>query len=456
MDSIAKNYKQVANTWNNSLKLVDNIDTENYLWVVKNDKKISQYIDKTYDNINTRKTHFTALTAFCKYYMNNAKEANKKSQYKQIKKKYQMYSDISTALSKQSTENYKKQEKGDKFVEFENIEKIRDSLHDQWTSDLSNNKLNILHLLFAINTYNPPIRSNIYDIPIERTKLRGKADFKNYTYRDSDGLWHLRIFQTQKMRKNNYDHIIGQLIKHDKSKNISKLINESLDKFPRKYLLSSWTDKTKPLNTKTISAELKKYNVSIDIFRNSFVSNLYASNPSLLQKEQNAELMLHDIGIEELAYNKRDDNTHTSKHPPPPARPVNVEPYDNTERLNNLVKMLKEKYITQIEDMIHKMKTKTDELIKPTPKPPKAKNDTERIDRLKESQKKYKTANRDIIRKKQNEYVNSNADQKLRARIRAYVSKLNTGKMAGAAEKLSEYKIFKNNAGKYVSGLMMP
>ena len=326
MDSIAKNYKQVANTWNNSLKLVDNIDTENYLWVVKNDKKISQYIDKTYDNINTRKTHFTALAAFCKYYMNNAKEANNKSQYKQIKKKYQMYSDISTALSKQSIENYKKQEKGEKFVEFENIEQIRDNLYDQFEADPSNNKLNILHLLFAINTYNPPIRSNIYNIPIERTKLRGKADFKNYTYRDSDGLWHLRIFQTQKMRKNNYDHIIGKLIKHDKSKQISKLIDESINEYPRKYLLSSWTDKTKPLNIKTISAELKKYNVSIDIFRNSFVSNLYKSNPSLLQKEQNAELMLHDVGIEELAYNKRDDNTQTSKHPTPPARPANVEP----------------------------------------------------------------------------------------------------------------------------------
>ena len=78
----------------------------------------------------------------------------------------------------------------------------------------------------------------------------------------------------------------------------------------------------------------------------------------------------------------------------------------------------------------------------------------DRQNRLKQAQIKYKSANREIIQERHVEYLHNNPEQQLKSKIRAYLSKLNLGRMDGTDDKKDEYKIYEID-GRYYSKLFI-
>jgi len=105
-------------------------------------------------------------------------------------------------LIDKENEEYKLTDKDVKnFVSFELLVKQRDILYNQWMKDPKDLKLNMYHLILAVNTYIPPLRLNWVDMEFYPERLvDGKPktpkivgappdDNTNWSMRGVNGLW---------------------------------------------------------------------------------------------------------------------------------------------------------------------------------------------------------------------------------------------------------------------------
>ena len=154
------------------------------------------------------------------------------------------------------------------------------------------------YLLLNLLVLQPPLRTSFYITTQFLRKISENYKTTNYIWINKKGELKVNYIvnndkvsktKTYTMNKNlNY-------IKLDNEKLIS-LINESYEKFPRKYLFEL---DDKPITSPTYLNWLRKItdvrNINNDIMRSSYINWFYDNNKSLADKEKLSTLMRHSV-----------------------------------------------------------------------------------------------------------------------------------------------------------------
>ena len=378
MENLSKTHKDRISTWINNLPQLKGSLT-NGNWIKKNHNTIYKDLTERYTNKNSLKSHLSTLAVVLK-------ELNSLKPYK-------LYSDISTAIQKQVSNKAKEQVMDDKrkanFVCFDDIVKRRDELRDRFRADKTDNKTNLLYVLLSLYTYQAPLRQDWKDVIITKKKPPVKTQ-QNY-------LWNNKILflNHDKVVKNAYGRAQIEI-----SKELQDVITESLEAFPRKYVLSLINDGNKPLGKQNFERLLGEIfapkKLSVDLLRSSYITDKYDNKAfSLKDKEELAKLMRHSASTANENYNKIDVDCVKN---PPPVTPMEPPP-------------------TPIEP----------------PQPRKYFN-------LKEYMKKYREEHKEKLKEQRMAYYTAHKDQILRNKILWNLNKARNTKEP-SAESMAKYDI---------------
>jgi hypothetical protein len=162
------------------------------------------------------------------------------------------------------------------------------------------------YLGLALYTLHPPIRNNYYNMRIapddkNQSQLL-KSKTINYLHKTNSGYNVI-------LNKDKVSNKRGSSIIPIDNKEVIAIIDESLERFPRKYLFTLISNVKKPMSKEYFGNTLIKTlfdgkNTGINNFRSSYVSWFYGKGPTLKAKKKLAEQMRHSHTIAEQAYNK--------------------------------------------------------------------------------------------------------------------------------------------------------
>jgi hypothetical protein len=357
-NQLSKSHQDKISAWISSFPDLKGTK-DNLKWVKQKKEEIAQHIRNKYTNKNSLKSHLVALSQTLKLLKDM--------------KGYKLYSDQATSLNKEVVKEYKDQKldpkRRDNFVCFEDIIKRRDELGKLWENDKANNKANLLYLILSLYTYQPPLRQDWKDVRISKKKPPVRTK-KNYLWK-REGKYVLYLNHD----KVTFSHGKAQLELADP---LTKIIDESLDAFPREYVLSLITDGKKQMGKTNFERLLNEIfaprKVSVDLLRSAYIVHAY-NNKNFTQndKEELAKKMRHSASIAAISYHKLDVDCNSSSLP---------------------IKQLPE---------VEKVEV-------PPPEPKKYFN-------LKEYMKEYRLKNKDKIAEKKKQYYEENKDDVLRKKI---------------------------------------
>jgi hypothetical protein len=138
------------------------------------------------------------------------------------------------------------------------LELSRNSFKELIKLNPDNKKLNYQYLILSLNTLIPPLRLDTLNMKVIRVKDDHYLDnSENYILEIKKGNW-LIIINKDKI-SNNFPSSIFRISKNIKGVThgslLNKIITESLDKFPRDYLLTGLTS-NQPMNLSTYNSLL--------------------------------------------------------------------------------------------------------------------------------------------------------------------------------------------------------
>jgi len=245
---------------------------------LRNIKEVSEYIE-TKDNPKTRNTYYCALKSFLDYH-----------------KKKILSSKIALEIKKLSQEIQQKlgdQEllKGRKHFTTYELNKLLDDLKIIYEKDKTNNRANLAHLALALYVRQPPNR-NIYS----KMLFKRSTSCSNWVDLENKQI----VINRDKISK----HIGGARI--TLTPEIYDIIIDSLESYPREYILAKHNNPDKPLEYKALYNILKKIDkqLNIDSLRSSYITEFYKTNPTINQKNELATIMRHNRATQETFYNK--------------------------------------------------------------------------------------------------------------------------------------------------------
>jgi hypothetical protein len=202
------------------------------------------------------------------------------------------------------------------FEDFENLKNIADQTIERYKKNKTfSNAMDML--IMVLNTYSVPMRNDIQDLMI----TRGKPNLTNkYFDYEQNYIWITNndvssvINQdkvSSKSKFRNKAHIVDyqkDIIYKDVQITdvnlVRSLILDTINKYPRKYLLSN-IKCDQPMNNGTYSDKLKRLtqnkNMSQNVFRRSFISYWYPRVSKNTQKKI-AKYMRHDCNTARAEY----------------------------------------------------------------------------------------------------------------------------------------------------------
>lgn len=224
-------------------------------WVGKHYKEIQKYIEDTYTppeyTNSTLRNHLEGLA--------NVLLAIDKDKFKEIVRPfYNRGLSIQQIVDKANEESRFTDKEAENFVPEEDLVDVRNKLEQKWTEDRQNLRLNMFHLILAVNTYIPPLRLNwiemeIYPKRIEEGRVLKKIpknapappeDDKNYLWEVSPGKWAMVINYDKIENKRKAKDLPRQIIYLDDDiegvtdgKKLNQIITKSLEYAPRNYPL---------------------------------------------------------------------------------------------------------------------------------------------------------------------------------------------------------------------------
>lgn len=303
-----KIYENVYNTILNRFKKQIPTQSDVINWIDENHKMIyDEFICHTNLNIKTKYTYLQALIKIF-FIKGNAKiiiKDNEKSvsiKSAKYKKLFEKYTAISHELKKQINDKLLDQEiipnRANSWVKWEIIQKRYDDFKLMSQSKPDNyhlNQLLVTSSLFVL--YVPLRRSDYYNVLIVNEQPVS-SKIQNYMWVQENQT----IFYDNKYKTvNKYG---PQIIYFENE--LHRIIKSSLDKYPRKYLLTILSDKNKP-TMNNIDKSLERVfgkNVKTDILRSSYVTYFHSMHES--DKERNAlsKKMLHNLSTATWNYKK--------------------------------------------------------------------------------------------------------------------------------------------------------
>ena len=237
-------------------------------------KQFETEIEK-YKSSETKRAYYSALLY---YYRLLKPESPNIQKYLNILQKYR--NELTIKYNKQETP----------YVPLQSIVNLRNSLYDDLLKDPKNNKLNMLVMTLCMNTMYPPMRNNLYKLPISNIETISRVYKKN-------GNWHISINDEHKGKL--------RIVNEKFDEPLSKFIDLSLKFYPRKYLISDPDDPNEPMDEQQISNVLSNFDppLGINVFRHAYITDFYSKVQGLNARQKLANKMLHSVSTADQIYN---------------------------------------------------------------------------------------------------------------------------------------------------------
>lgn len=281
---ISKGNMDKYKTWNN--KIFDGANSlEDLSWIGKYHDNIANWILNTYSNKGTQNCHYSSLAVYFRDVNPNEKLREK-------------YGQLSLLAGKENEKKViKNKQKDDRpHITHEQIIEIRDKLKNKEFDSYDDN---IKYLIFCLYTMVYPLRSEWADTEI----LQGYSGINpNKNYMIVDGF---------KNKKTIYElHLSSGMKGHDEitipmTKNLSKIIWNSIQKYPRKYILAKKSDMNEPMGYDNLYLILSAFGLGIDQIRSSRTTYEWLKNTLTRENKENmAKFMRSSVETLDKYYNK--------------------------------------------------------------------------------------------------------------------------------------------------------
>jgi len=216
-------------------------------------------------------------------------------------------------IDKERDENLLSDDQLHNFVPYPDLLKEQQKWHKAWLLDPKNKKLNLYHLLLALNTLIPPVRKNYHEMEFWRKKEAPPENETNYLWEQYPSRWTMVINYDKvenKRKVKGYDRqefkIEDEIKGVTQGKKLNEIINKSLIHYPREYVLTGIRTTDAPMNRNSYDKALFtifKKHVTQNLIRKAYVNHFYGK-VSLGVKKQIAFRMRHSVQVAEQSYQK--------------------------------------------------------------------------------------------------------------------------------------------------------
>ena len=207
-----------------------------------------------------------------------------------------------------------------KFINYDDLLKIREELYNDWENDFENtglnkyknNKLrikNIKSLLLSFYLLFPPLRLEGFKLKVIKTENDYKNNEASIYIKDKNNII-IYLNEKKKGHKPIIYNLNDDVIKSFSKKHVNTLINniiESLTEYPREYLFINSNNKeyTEDGLKKMLKEITKEKNIGVNALRSAYVSK-YFNKLNKLQLERIAFLMRSSVSTLQNHYLKND------------------------------------------------------------------------------------------------------------------------------------------------------
>jgi hypothetical protein len=237
---LKKNESDKLLTWFNKFHtaLGQNITMDDITWVGPKASILEGAIKMTYKGSSLR-AHLEALA-------NILLSIDKDKYQKMAKKLFLQGARIQKIITKHNDKSVLDDEQLENFVSYTELENKRNELGYDLKEDPTNRKLNMQHLILSLNTYIPPLRLDYLDMKVIRLGDNPKRTHtENYLIETPINQWSIIINGDKISKKYTDPEAVFTISKNIKrvtnGKELNKIITESLNLLPRKYLLVGLT-----------------------------------------------------------------------------------------------------------------------------------------------------------------------------------------------------------------------
>jgi hypothetical protein len=292
---LKKNEFDKFKTWSNKFKntLGAKINPNSLRWVDLNHLKLIHLIGITYQSASLR-AHIEALA--------NILLAINKTKYKSlVRQLFKTGIDLQKDIQSDNDKSILTNTQNKNYVSFNDLELARNSLKELVITNPNNKKLNFQYLILAFNTLIPPLRLESLNLRIIRVKDDHYIDdSENYLMEIQKGKWVI-IINKDKI-SNKYPSSIFKISKNIRGVThgslLNKIITESLDRFPRDFLLTGLTS-NQPMHSSTYNTLLfdifEPKNPTQNLIRKAYINHWHRAkiNGSELSEGTLKEIALH-------------------------------------------------------------------------------------------------------------------------------------------------------------------
>ena len=279
-------YKKILHTW--TRETGQKSLTSQLKWVSRHHRTIADQISH-YNNVNTKKLHNQALAAV----MRRLKRPMLAKKYSSVAS--DLYKESIQAESCQTLTTLERQ----KWVSMLEINSKVKELAQNIRSQPLDVKTNFQHLLLALYTMQPPIRREYSDMRIVTRVLHAAAG--NYLLRSEPAAYTVVLNRDKVSR-----HAGPASFKLSRA--LGNIIEQSLQRHPRAYLLSLLHTPDKPLGGQCFDRLLAgiwpERKVTVNVLRSAYVTAFYDQHPDIPARAGLATLMRHSRSTAELSYYK--------------------------------------------------------------------------------------------------------------------------------------------------------
>lgn len=301
-----KNYRVWHKKWN----IKTNLTKIGWVEKKKDDIK-SFYVNSDKHKESSKRIHLEALAGVLL--------AINKQKYKMFAKDiYLKTLGIQVAKDiEQENQEATDQEKAN-YVCFSELSDVRDQLYLEWQSDKKNLNLHNQWLILALNTLLPPLRMDYVDMEFYKGKSPPK-DQTNYMWKQGSKfsvVMNADKIESKRGKKGLSREIFDMPTNRYMNGNLMMaMLHDSLDAFPREYLLTSVQRPKEPMSRNSYYSHIKsalKHTGKVprqNLLRKIYINEMHLFKKprlTLAHKKDIARRMRHTLATAELNYEKID------------------------------------------------------------------------------------------------------------------------------------------------------
>lgn len=320
-------------------------------WIGKYYKDIYDWIIETYDNdkfkTSTLRTQLEGLA--------NILLALDKNKFKEtVRPMFKRGIEIQKTLDDKIEDSTLSDTELLNFVCYSKIVTEIDDLYFKWIDDAGNNKLNMYHLILAFNTYIPPLRLELVNMEFHLDKSEPDQNETNYLWEyekdkyaiviNNDKIEHLRKLKNKERQIMKIEDEIKGVTNGEL---LNVIISDSLKFYPRKYVLGAIRKPDEPLGRSSYNHALKMIfkpkKPTQNLLRKAYINHWYDTKNRVSEKnlKKIASRMRHTTQVARSTYSKINIECDDEiKEPvviptPEPKKYFNPKEYSKKYRTNN-------------------------------------------------------------------------------------------------------------------------